>query len=107
MNDDVREEIRDLKWRIIGLSIYLFISLGIICINVGDIKEKEENKMFNEIYELSQAHNCTVAIVLDDLVTVRVTSNVTLNEAVTSIPYYKEEDILEAVKGLFDKIYGG
>lgn len=107
MNDDVKEEIRDLRWRIIGLSIYLFISLSIICFNVGEIKEKEEHNMFNEIYELSKEHNCTVAIVIDDLVTVRVTSNVTLNEAVTSIPYYKEEDILEAVKNLFDKLYGG
>lgn len=107
MNGDVKEEIRDLKLRIVGLSIYLLITLGIICINIGDIKEKEEHTMFNEIYELSQAHNCTVAIVIDDLVTVRVTSNVTLNEAVTSIPYYKEEDILEAVKSLCGKIYGG
>lgn len=63
--------------------------------------------MFDEIYELSKEHNCTVAIVIDDLVTIRVTSNVTLNEAVTSIPYYKEEDILEAVKSLFVKLYGG
>lgn len=103
----MEDEIKDLKIRIAGLCLYLLVCLCIICVMRTNIKEMEENKMFNEIYELSKEHNCTVAIVIDDLVTVRVTSNVTLNEAVTSIPYYKEEDILEAVKGLCNKLYGG